>query len=172
MYFAPSSVLGSTGQTNTLNLTCFIAIAILAIWAYADPLLCRKYQQFVNNSTPPYYLTIFVCFSNFLGIWLAVSFSFIGCIMVLLVFFAIQTRHVHIKHFKDTKKMNMFIFVVCIIYAIFIPLWLILSELGFHLFTAAYVCQSIAILAGAALCQVFLLLPKTIPVVYNCAKSF
>ena len=143
---------------------------MLLIQSVADPFQVEMRRTFVMTTSTtnlPYILTYMYCSSSSTGTWLALSSIFVAVVMVFVIFLAIMTRRIKKKHFKDTKKVNMFIFSVCLTYAIFIPLWLILLPVSD---TGAYVCKCIASLMAAALCQAFLFLPKVIPATYISLK--
>ena len=148
-------------------LTCSVMIILLIVWTGVDPLHHMEERTYVPSASPPHYLLRNHCSSDFLGIWLTLSLCLIGMVVFFVIFLAIQTRHIKRKNFKDTKKVNLFVFCTCFIYAVFIPLWVILSFTGFD--TGAYVSNCIAKLSGAALCPVILFLPKVVPIL--CIKN-
>lgn len=134
------------------------------IKAVVDPFyLDNSSKTFMSTARPPYVLLVSKCSSNSLDTWVALASLLVGVVMVAVIFLAIQTRHIKRKHFKDTKKVNMFIFSVCINYAVFISMWFILLAVGLDI--GAYLFQCIANIMGAALCQMLLFLPKTLPAI-------
>lgn len=141
-----------------------VMVVLLVIWMAVDPVYFVVENRYDSSAHPPHYAVHNFCSSNSLGIWLALSFALIGLVMISVIFLAIQTRHIKRKHFKDTKKVNILIFSVSITCAAFIPLWIILFAVGYDI--GAYICRCIANMAVAALCQVFLFLPKILPNFY------
>jgi gamma-aminobutyric acid type B receptor len=146
-------------------LICSVLVAVLVLWTVVDPLHHVQERSYIATANPPHYLLRNYCSSNSLGMWVALSLSFTGLVILFVIFLAIQTRHIKRKHFKDTKKVNMFIFSTCIIYAIFLSLWLILFSSKMH--TLSYVSKCTAELLGATLCAALLFLPKIIPTFYR-----
>lgn len=144
-----------------IALICSVLFAVLLIWTAVDPLHLVQERSYISSANPPHYLLRNNCSSNSLGIWVSLSLCLIGLVVLLVIFLAVQTRHIKRKHFKDTKKVNAFIFSTCICYAVFLPLWLILSSAGYN--TGSYVSKCIAKLLGVTLCAVLLFLPKIIP---------
>ena len=142
-------------------LSCSVVVLLLTIWSIVDPLHRIEVRTYIPLAIPPHYLVHHYCTSDFVGIWKSLSFALIALVLLFVVFLATQTRHIKRKHFKDTKKVNMFIFTMCGVYAVFIPMWLILFAVGIE--TGAYVCKCIAQSTGAALCVVFLFIPKVVP---------
>ena len=141
-----------------------VMVTFLVIWMVVDPLHQLTDENYISSAHPPYYLVNTYCSSNSMGVWLTISLSLIGVVMAMAIFLAVQTRHIKRKNFKDTKKVNVFIFSVCIILCTTIPLWLILVTVGVNI--GAYVCNVLSDLAVAAVCQFCLFLPKTIPTFY------
>ena len=145
-------------------------LLVLILWTVIDTYTYREDRRYVSTGQPPFYLVYEHCSSGeHLGIWLAITFSIIGLAMVFLVFLAIQTRHIKHKHFKDTKKVNIFIFSISSIYAVFLTLWVILTAVDYIIL--AFVCLILANLAGPLLCQILLFLPKTIPAILHRKKK-
>lgn len=144
-----------------IALICSIMVFFLVVWTIVDPLHRAQERRYVPSSTPPYYIARNFCSSKDIGVWIAISLCLIGLVMLFVVFLAVQTRHIKRKHFKDTKKVNFFIFSVCTLCAIFLPMWLILFSIGVN--TGSYMSKCILKLSGAALCPTLLFLPKIIP---------
>lgn len=145
-----------------ITLMFSVMIILHVIQTVTDPYYLESRDTFISSTSDelPYKLTFYYCSSSSTSTWLVLSSVIILVAVTLVIFLAVQTRHIKKKHFKDTKKVNMFIFSVCINYAIFIPLWLILLQVSN---TGAYICKCLANLQAAALCQVFLFLPKILP---------
>jgi cytochrome bd-type quinol oxidase subunit 2 len=148
-----------------ISLMFSFMVILLIIQSAKDPFQSRSRETFVTISTElPFKLVFNYCSNGTSEVWLILSFSLVALVMVLVTFLAIQTRHIKRQHFKDTKKVNMFIFSVCLFYTLFISLWLILRP---RTNTGAYVCKCIANLMVATLCQAFLFFPKVIPAIYS-----
>ena len=148
-----------------IMLICSVLVAILVLWTAIHPLHHVQEQYYIASANPPHYLLRTFCSANSLGIWIALCLSLIGLVVLFVMFLAIQTRHIKRKHFKDTKKVNIFIFSTCISYAILLPLWLILYSAQIDI--GSYVSQCTAKLLGVALCSTLLFLPKIIPTFYH-----
>ena len=79
-------------------------------------------------------------------------------ITIILVFLAILTRKIRRQHFKDTKKVNAFIYLNVLITYTLIPLPLIITNREIRVYLIFAAENSTAIL-----CQMFLFLPKCWP---------
>ena len=143
-------------------------LIVLVLWTLLDRFTYKVDEEYIPTGQPPYFLLHEHCSSRYLNIWLAVTFGMIGLAMVFLIFLAIQTRRIKRKHFKDTKKVNIFIFGTSSVYTIFFTLWLILAAVDYVVL--GFVCLMVAQFAGPLLCQLLLFLPKTIPAILNRKK--
>ena len=148
-----------------ISLICSLLVAVLVVWTGVDP-VHQVTERIISNQLPYYYYR--VCTSHSQEVFLVISFSLITIVMILIIFLSIRTRHIKRKHYKDTKKMIMFIFSVCIVIPVSGILWLIFIEL--QLITLSFIFHCITILAVSFLCQVFLFLPKILPIIF-CRKK-
>ena len=79
-------------------------------------------------------------------------------IYIIVVVLAILTRKIPRQHFKDTKKVNMFIYSEVLITCILLSLSMIITNREIQLYLTVAQVNSHAIL-----CQMFLFLPKCLP---------
>ena len=79
--------------------------------------------------------------------------------------------HIKIKRhdFKDTKKINILVGALVFDLCVCLPLWAILRLIDYA--TLSRVAYSVGIILAAFLCQVFLILPKIVPLVLNGCRS-
>ena len=94
----------------------------------------------------------------------------LALVTVLLV---ILTRKIKRRDFKDTKKINILVGALIFDLCVFLPLWAILRLIDYA--TLSRVAYSVGITLAAFLCQVFLILPKIMPLVLNdcrCLKTW
>ena len=144
-------------------LICSGTLIILVLWTAIDIPHLEETQMYISSAHPPYHKGTRACHSRNLGIWVITAHAYNGVIILLVMFLAVQTRHIKRCNFKDTKKVNAYVFTVVAIIAIAVPLWYIFShtqiksELGGHI-TAVITYLSIALLG-----QVFLFASKTLP---------
>ena len=99
------------------------------------------------------------------SLWVFLSLSYTAVLLFLVLFLAIQTRHVHKDNFKDTKKVNFFVFLVVVVLAITISLEVVFVEAGIDI--GADVSKWLAYFAVAVICQFCLFAPKTVPLLVN-----
>ena len=161
----------STGKyCSDIYLLLYICVAscgivlILVLWEGINSLHFVPRMVYQYSSVPPYFLEYGYCSSDHLGIWLVISFAWVALLMIFVAFLAIQTRKIKRKHFKDTKKVNAFIFITCLIFTLFVPLSHILQAVGYVL--VPYIIFSMSYFMIVLLCQIFLFLPKYVPLIY------
>ena len=151
-------------------LICSGGVLILILWTGIDILHLERSEMYIPNARPPYYLATTTCSSTNLGIWSAITFSYTGVIILLVMFLAIQTRHVKLQNFKDTKKVNAYIFTTVIVLTITLPLWYVFETTQVNLLIAGHIALMVGFLSVGVFCQLFLFAPKTIPLLYKCSK--
>ena len=148
-------------------LICSGGVLILILWTGIDVLHLERSEMYIPNAQPPYYLATTTCSSTNLGIWSAVTFSYTGVIILLVMFLAIQTRHVKLQNFKDTKKVNAYIFTTVIVLTITLPLWYVFEAAHVNSPIAGHIAVMVGFLSVGVFCQLFLFAPKTIPLLYK-----
>ena len=85
-------------------------MALLFFWTYFYTFRPEINREYVPSATPPHYQVSVCCNSKHREIWFLVTYLYSGILVILVMFLATQTRHIKKEHFKDTKKVNLFIF--------------------------------------------------------------
>ena len=128
----------------------------------------RQYGVSVETdiyNNPPIKVETLFCDAKYRAIWDTLSNLYVFILLVLLIAFALLTRKIDRKHFKDTKKIIMFSFVLTFTIALCYPVIYILDQLGQRsatTFTLGLLYLTIAVIA-----QVFLLDTKVFPACYH-----
>ena len=139
-----------------------VVLILLIVWSTIDPLECTPrelYMQPINQ--PPYYLLYAHCSSHFTQVWLLLIYIWLGVVFFIVVLLGIKTRRIKRKNYKDTKKVNVFVFLVSGILMTFIPLSFILDAI--NVFIGAFFCKWMAFFMVPLLCQLFIFMPKIFP---------
>lgn len=153
-----------------IGLTSCIMVMLLLVWTAVDHVKLLPKPVYQSSARPPFYLNYMFCSSNHLEVWLGLSYAWIALLLVVVLFLAIKTRHIKHKHFKDTKKVNAFIFSICIIFSIFIPLSRLLEVV--NIVIGAYIFKWLSYFTIVFMCQLLLFLPKYAPLIYaNCDRG-
>ena len=142
---------------------------LLFLWTYLDTLHPEINREYIPSATPPHYQVSIDCNSQNYVIWLIVTYLYSGILVVFVVFMATQTRRIKKGYFKDTKKVNLYIFLVTIILATTLPLWVIFGAVRIEI--GAHVCEWLAYFSLAVLCQLCLFTPKLLPLAVKKATN-
>lgn len=139
-------------------LTISPSVLILIIWTIVD-----HYTLTVRYSPPRdgYIAVSKQCTSTNLAIWIG---SWILCILFqlfALLIVAIKTRKIRLKHYKDTKKVNVFIFLLHLNLFFTISYWYFLRDITIRHITdiVSHIGHSLLVI----FCQAFLFAPKILP---------
>ena len=145
---------------------------LLILWNSIDPIHPMSNPMYVYEpDRVPYYMVTLRCTCKTMSptVWLIVTKLYSVLLLFMVVFMAIQTRHVKKTIYKDTKKVNIFIFLVTVCLATMIPLWLFFLEVGIEV--GANVAEWLSLFVIPLSCQVCLFLPKILPVICRKIKS-
>ncbi len=111
---------------------------------------------------PPYIIIFPYCYSESERIFESLTFIYYIIIMIAIVVFAIQTRNIPRKHFKDTKKLLLMAYCQAIVLPLVVFHYRVLQELQFY--RGAMILAISTQLFCAALVLLFLLMPKILSV--------
>ena len=142
-----------------VSLASFILILLLTAWMVVHPLGYVPQRMFIISANPPYFSEHMFCFNKYMKVWLGLSYGWIAMVLAVLLVFAIQTRHIEYKDFKDTKKVGAFIFVVTFIFCTCVPLTFILKDP-----LENYLANLLPSLSIAILCLCLIIAPKILPI--------
>ena len=169
---------------NWLLVVIIIAICIcpnllFVVWFSIDPLnqTTSHYFVYTNGTGLPHYNVITVCRSDYEVIFYALVAMYLLTFMIGVVYVASRTSRIKQKNFKDTKKVNFFIFLVFLsmfAYAVVSVLLLVSderiddnSESRGRNTVGASVSRILGYLTLSLLCIVLLFVPKIIPSFIN-----
>ena len=139
---------------------CAGKVVLVIIWNCTDTIQLDIHNDYVQRPAEfPYYVTTARCHAS--SVWLGVTEIYSGVLLFFVVILAVETRHIKVDSFKDTKKVNAFAFSVVIINSIHASLWIFFREVGNQ--TAADISEWLPSFAIPLLCQVCLFLPKILP---------
>ncbi len=140
--------------------TTSVSFLFLIVWVAADPLTMNITRKYQSRAALPFFLEVGYCSCNQFGVWVALWFSWITIMLLIVIFLAVQTRKIKRKHFKDTKKVNAFVFSIPIVLTL-VPVSYFLTLIDQYLL--AYLFRVISDLVVVLLCQLLLFLPKYVP---------
>ena len=132
------------------------------IWSIVDLYRSQVERRYDPSVTPPKYRVLAACSCQHIGIWLTVSYVFSLLLLLIVMFLAIQTRKIKKSYFKDTKKVNTFVFLVIITFSTTIALMVIFTEIGIEI--GADISEWAGVCVIATVCQLCLIVPKLLPI--------
>ena len=93
---------------------CICPNLLFVVWFSIDPLnqTTSHYFVYTNGTGLPHYNVITVCRSDYEVIFYALVAMYLLTFMIGVVYVASRTSRIKQKNFKDTKKVNFFIFLV------------------------------------------------------------
>ena len=116
-------------------------------------------RKFVSDGLPPHYTVTWKC--ELSTVWMTLSLTYTGILFFMVVVLAIETRHVGYKQYRDTKKVNIFIFLVVILVVQALALNIFFTKINKEV--GANVADWLSYFFIPLLCQVCLFMPKTLP---------
>lgn len=88
---------------------CGFKAILVIFWNSTGSIHLENQRMYVNEPAQvPYYVASVRCTTS--GVWLAAGGLYSGVLLFLVVILAVATRHIKKESFKDTKKVNTFIF--------------------------------------------------------------
>ena len=138
-------------------------VLIMVIWAVVDMNHLIDKTTLSLQRSPPYYEVVQKCYSQHLGLWVAVIFAYTALLFLPMITAAILTRRIkgEKSRYKDSKKICMLVAVLFILICMGNALWFFLRAIGANI--ASKVVFSLGFTLAALFCQIFLFLPKIIP---------
>ena len=116
---------------------------------------------FDASARPPSYSVTLFCFSSFFWIWLSLIFYGYNSLTILAVcILAVMTRNIKHECFKDTKKVNAFVFVSILALIICFGFATTFAATNVEEIELAYTFDCLPYVLIAVFCKVFLFLPK------------
>ena len=101
------------------------------------------------------------CYSEYQLVWVALTIVYTLFICLALVLVSYITRKIRRANYKDTKKINAFLFTALIVILPTIALWWVFRFVG--LYQASTIASTVGYSSAPILCQVFLIIPKIGP---------
>jgi gamma-aminobutyric acid type B receptor len=109
----------------------------------------------------PYLAETVHCSSGAPQVWLITTLLYSGVLLFMVMLLAIMTRHIRNDVYKDTKKVNVFIFSITLLLPVAIILWFLSLESSIEIENR--IGEWLASFAISMLCQVCIFVPKLLP---------
>ena len=101
------------------------------------------------------------CYSEYQLVWVALTVVYTLLICLALALISYVSRKIRRANYKDTKKINAFLFTALIVILPTIALWWVFRFVG--LYQASTIASTVGYSSAPILCQVFLIIPKIGP---------
>lgn len=159
------SHFGKTGKLwSNKYMACIVGVVLLGdvviilTWSLVDTFRVVEVVVYRPYKTPPHYEIEQFCSSRHFHVWLGVLLGKLAVLFGVVLFLAIKTRKIRRSNFKDTKKVNIYIFSTVMVVITFMTLFFLFTQTGNAL--AAHLMVYFAYGVTGLLCQLFLFLPK------------
>ena len=145
------------------------ATVIFIIWIPVDELKFSTSIKYYTDSFPIHAERVGVCTCQYYWVWLGLLYALVWILLVVLILFAVKTRKIERKSFKDTKKINILAFIMSTIIIMFCIIHQVLIE--FELYHYAYFVLGLLFASVCLIAQCVLLMPKVFPLLYNRCRT-
>ena len=133
-------------------------ITVLMLWTIID-----TYHKDIRYVQHPGFITVEErCTSKYTAVWSFLLIIFFLALSLAVIVVAIKSRKIRLELFKDTKRVNFFIFLSLFVRVNSFAYWIIFSLGRLHGDVPDYILYA-SHMIGALLCQVILFLPKVWP---------
>ena len=140
-----------------------VEATLLLIWSVIDVITVQEVETYQDVASPPYIEIVQSCYSTYLLTWLAVVYAEVGIQMTVVALLAFKTRKIQRKHFKDTKKVNMYLFTTILVTCAMILSWWMVRTNTVNNPVTSLVIINLGLSGFATLCQILLFAPKVTP---------
>ena len=150
--------------TLVIYITLILSPIILlqTLWTLIDP--DHLIFNFIEH--PGFIETDIRCYSRYRHIRIALGLAYNFLLSFAVVVVAVKSRKIRRTQFKDTKKVNVLIFLLIVQCLCCYPHFVILDLVGYH-FDFLHFFYPAAFITAALLCQFILFAPKIWPSVQN-----
>ena len=147
---------------------CLGKVVLVILWNSTDSIGVEVHKEYVKVPDQlPYYVDTVICYSS--RVWLVATGLYSGVLLFLVVILAVGTRHIKRENFKDTKKINAFIFSVLIVNISSIALRIFFLEVGNQI--GDDITKWLPSFSTPLLCQVCLFFPKILPLAFKLVRN-
>ena len=137
---------------------------VIIIGIIVDPLEFKEKRKYLLDENPPKVSITTQCTSQYSAVLYVITKLYSGFLILLLLTFAILTRKVNRKNFKDTKKISAFVFtftIVATFSAVISSLFNSIDKENIAVLITSYSYQMMSLL-----CLIILIVPKAVPAFY------
>ena len=147
-----------------------VSILVLLIWSLVDTYSLKTIETFKQDFEDgefPYFEVIQICDSKHTSLWVSLLLCELGLLLLAVTILAVMTRKISKENFKDTKKVNVYIFSLVLMIGTLCPIWYVLSKMNRSL---SIIVLVVGFGIAAFLCQLLLFVPKVAPPLLRALK--
>ena len=133
-------------------------VILILVWSLVDTFRVIEVVVYHPLANPPYFEIRQFCHSDNLSVWLGILLGKLGILFMAVLVLAIKTRKISHSNFKDTKKVNAYIFVTVMVVIFPMAMYSLLRATDNVLGTYLTIYMVFGMVG--LLCQIFLFLPK------------
>ena len=133
-------------------------ITVNLIWSVSDNYHISLQYEALNG----YILVEKDCISKYKTVWIGVLCLYLLVLSLVLTIVAIKTRKVRLQNFKDTKKVNILLFIICLVTTLTYAYWFLLQILNSKSYVVSIVLHAGHLLVVLSF-QSLLFVPKVFP---------
>jgi gamma-aminobutyric acid type B receptor len=145
-------------------IVCIGKAFLLIVWYAIDRYHAKIIRVYIKSPVAHYDGTLH-CTSDNISVWTVITLLYSCVLLLMSMILAIMTRH-NRSIYKDTKKVNFFIFLVVFSLAITVPLWIVYHFNGGRE-TQSNIVEWLTYFSVPMFCQICLFIPKTLPLVLS-----
>ena len=171
--FSTFSEMGNVWLTKYLFIAVLVIVVVGSIpsvlWVSIDHRKVDEMQNYDYGGNPPLIVVTRTCVSEHFYYWLASLIAIPAIQLLFMVFFAYETRNARIKSFKDTKKVLFYVFFSVLSFGFFIITFIAFFAVSAPKGTVAPtdIILIFLFLLFPINAQVFLYIPKTVPLMFK-----
>ena len=134
---------------------------ICMAWTLTDPWILKSSETVIETKeSTPIILIQSKCQCDLLIVWVGIFVAYKGTITITVVSLSILNRRIHRKEFKQTKNINILVYVITLIDAVGYPLYFILEKNHNTSFVILCVTNDLTVV----LCLALVFLPPLVPI--------
>ena len=160
-----SSLWSDKGLFALIFIIVSVKGAIMVLRIVVDTYYLVDEVRIPLQGFPPHQVVIQTCYSRHRIMWIALTFGYSGVLGLFMMIVAILTKNIKQEIFKDSKKILTLVAVLFMSYCAGCVLWFFLRATGSYI--GSKIFSNLAFYAVPFVCQIFLFLPKIVPLLYN-----
>jgi len=159
---SPGSLISDNALITFVIILLFLDMVICTAWSLIDPWLLVTSESYSGNQREiPTIVVRSTCSCQYFNVWLGILVAYKGAIALVVVALSIANRHIKRKEFQHTKRVNMLVYSLTLVWGAGMPLYFILSNFDIHM---RFLVMCLMLNAAIFLCSAMLFLPTVIPI--------